>query len=123
MSGTALDQVDQWEYAYLFVPSHLHEDLVRKLNDLGVEGWQLVSTDINRPMRGIHALAAVVRRPIERLSPPQAQAEGWYPDPSGRFDKRYWNGRAWTFHVGREADKSTDRDPPTARTPTPDLSQ
>jgi hypothetical protein len=112
-----------WEYAYLTVPSNLHEDLVRALNNLGVEGWQLVTTDINRPIRGLQALAATVRRQIEPLPPPPTLAEDWYPDPSGRFDKRYWNGRSWTFHVGRSADKSTHRDPPTRRTPTPDLKQ
>ena len=26
-------------------------------------------------------------------------AAGWYPDPFGRFEVRYWDGRAWTAHV------------------------
>ena len=26
---------------------------------------------------------------------------GWYPDPSGRFEVRYWNGQAWTEHTAR----------------------
>lgn len=30
---------------------------------------------------------------------------GWHPDPLGRFDGRYYDGRRWTQHVGRvEAD-------------------
>ena len=65
----------------------------------------------------------MLRRRVDPLPPPQEAAEGWYPDPSGRFDKRYWNGRAWTFHVGREAGKQVLRDPPTRRAPTPDLTQ
>ncbi len=24
---------------------------------------------------------------------------GWFPDPYGRFQQRYWNGSAWTEHV------------------------
>jgi hypothetical protein len=24
---------------------------------------------------------------------------GWYPDPYGRHDSRYWDGSAWTEHV------------------------
>ncbi|MCM6764083.1 DUF2510 domain-containing protein [Rathayibacter sp. ZW T2_19] len=25
---------------------------------------------------------------------------GWFPDPFGRFDHRYWDGTLWTEHVG-----------------------
>jgi hypothetical protein len=105
------------------VPSTKHALLVEKLNDLGAEGWQLVTTDDVDATVGMNTIFAVLRRRIEPLDPPVEKAEGWYPDPSGRFDKRYWNGHAWTFHVGRAADKSTHRDPPTRRRPTPDLKQ
>lgn len=33
------------------------------------------------------------RRPV---SPP-----AWHPDPTGRFDHRYWDGHQWTEHVSR----------------------
>lgn len=36
----------------------------------------------------------------------------WYPDPSGRFELRYWNGSAWTEHVSRGGQQFTD--PPVA---------
>ena len=36
----------------------------------------------------------------------------WYPDPSGRFELRYWNGSAWTEHVSRSGQQFTD--PPVA---------
>jgi hypothetical protein len=26
---------------------------------------------------------------------------GWHPDPTARFDHRYWDGRSWTGHVAR----------------------
>ena len=37
---------------------------------------------------------------------------GWYPDPSGRFEMRYWDGTAWTEHVSRQGQQFTD--PPVA---------
>lgn len=37
---------------------------------------------------------------------------GWYPDPSGRFELRYWDGGAWTEHVSRQGQQFTD--PPVA---------
>jgi hypothetical protein len=37
---------------------------------------------------------------------------GWYPDPSGRFEMRYWDGGAWTEHVARGGQQFTD--PPVA---------
>jgi Protein of unknown function (DUF2510) len=36
------------------------------------------------------------------------QAGRWYPDPTGRNDRRYWNGRAWTDHVRRHGVEVTD---------------
>jgi hypothetical protein len=29
-------------------------------------------------------------------SPRIERGRGWYPDPSGHDELRYWNGRAWT---------------------------
>ena len=37
---------------------------------------------------------------------------GWYADPSGRFELRYWDGNAWTEHVSRAGQQYTD--PPVA---------
>jgi hypothetical protein len=37
---------------------------------------------------------------------------GWYPDPSTRFEMRYWDGGQWTEHVARGGQQSTD--PPVA---------
>lgn len=34
---------------------------------------------------------------------------GWYADPVGRFEHRYWDGSEWTEHVARGG--QTDRDP------------
>ena len=33
---------------------------------------------------------------------------GWLPDPSGRYDQRYWSGAQWTDHVTRDGAPATD---------------
>lgn len=38
-----------------------------------------------------------------RVSPP-----AWHPDPTGRFDLRYWDGSLWTEHVTRGGAQATD---------------
>lgn len=35
-------------------------------------------------------------------------APGWYPDPLGRHEHRYWDGREWTHHVGSRGQQSID---------------
>ena len=37
---------------------------------------------------------------------------GWYADPAGRFELRYWDGTTWTEHVSRAGQQFTD--PPVA---------
>ena len=55
--------------------------------------------------------------PVVTASTPAATASSvgdaaapaaWYPDPAGRFELRYWNGSAWTEHVSRNGQQSTD---------------
>ncbi len=33
---------------------------------------------------------------------------GWYADPTGRSDHRYWDGSAWTDHVARDGEQALD---------------
>lgn len=40
---------------------------------------------------------------------------GWYPDPFGRFEHRYWDGVGWTEHVGGGGRQYVD--PPVAAPP------
>lgn len=122
MADTFTETV-MWEYSYISTTTNSLPTLVESLNNLTAEGWELVTMDDVDRTLGINALMAVIRRRIEPLPLPPILDEGWYPDPSGRFDQRMWNGRAWTFFVARNADKSTHRDPPTALPPTPELRQ
>ena len=34
--------------------------------------------------------------------------EGWYPDPTGRYEARYWDGQKWTKHVSHYGAVGTD---------------
>jgi hypothetical protein len=38
----------------------------------------------------------------------QSQPAGWYPDPTGRADQRYWDGNAWTENVSRAGVQGTE---------------
>ena len=33
---------------------------------------------------------------------------GWYADPAGRYELRYWDGTTWTEHVSRAGQQYTD---------------
>jgi len=47
---------------------------------------------------------------------------GWYPDPTGRFDVRYYNGRTWTGDVATGGARFVDTvplTPPTVPAPPP----
>jgi uncharacterized integral membrane protein len=43
--------------------------------------------------------------------PPSAAPAGWMPDPSGRFDHRYWSGTSWTEHVTTDGVQGSDPPP------------
>jgi uncharacterized protein YxjI len=49
------------------------------------------------------------------MSPPDA---GWYPDPSGRHEHRYWDGQRWTEHVATQGRQGVDADTSTQPLPT-----
>ena len=55
-----------------------------------------------------------VAEPVVEAAPAAESAvpAGWYADPSGRFELRYWDGAAWTEHVSRAGQQFTD--PPVA---------
>jgi hypothetical protein len=50
------------------------------------------------------ALPGAVPRGWGRPASPAA----WHPDPTGRYDQRYWDGALWTEHVVRDGEQSTD---------------
>lgn len=42
---------------------------------------------------------------------------GWYTDPFGRHEHRYWDGVQWTHHVGARGRQGIDPPTPSARRP------
>lgn len=44
---------------------------------------------------------------------------GWFPDPTGRHDHRWWDGAAWTAHVADAGIASTDPLPEPGPGPAP----
>ena len=68
---------------------------------------------------GVAAAAAASAEPESSSGGEQAAAAaasaapaGWYADPSGRYELRYWDGNQWTEHVSRAGQQYTD--PPVA---------
>jgi hypothetical protein len=114
-----------YEYAHLstYATSGDLHGLVRQLNDLAVGGWELVSSHSVDKTVGFNGVTTLIRRELAPLPPPANTAADWYPDPSGRWDGRYWNGQAWTYAVARRGEDDPHRDPPTTLTPTPGLNQ
>ena len=70
-------------------------------------GWALQPESASGP--------ATTSTPAPTPDPAPAAAAapaGWYADPSGRFELRYWDGGTWTEHVSRRGQQYTD--PPVA---------
>lgn len=64
------------------------------------------------PMAAAAPAPASAPAPAPAPAPADAVPAGWYPDPSSRFELRYWDGTRWTEHVSRGGQQSTD--PPVA---------
>jgi len=42
------------------------------------------------------------------LPPPPLLDAGWYPDPTGRYEARYWDGRKWSSHISHYGATGSD---------------
>lgn len=127
------------EYMSLKVSSAEHADLATQLTTLSTQGWNvvnIVSTGteliayVSRPQSAkptvlststaSNAEASTGWASVQtaQVSAPQsspAQASpavpaDWYPDPSRRYEYRYWDGTKWTDNVSRAG--VTYKDPP-----------
>jgi hypothetical protein len=54
----------------------------------------------------LHPIPIGSGRPTYVLSPNVPGDAGWYRDPSGRHDQRYWDGTAWTERVQSAGEQS-----------------
>jgi outer membrane biosynthesis protein TonB len=64
------------------------------------------------PSTGPTAVAPAAAPAAAATAPSPAVPAGWYADPAGRFELRYWDGSTWTEHVSRTGQQFTD--PPVA---------
>lgn len=122
------------EYMSLKVSSTEHADLATQLTTLSTQGWNVV----NIVSTGVDLIAYLSRSQTASITsqstadvsvgwaavgtqsatPPPASATqitpavpaDWYPDPSRRFEFRYWDGMKWTDNVARAG--VTYKDPP-----------
>ena len=69
--------------------------------------------DVEEADRLVAELTALSRAARLRQAPPAAPdpagpPSGWYPDPSGRHERRYWHEGQWTDHVADGGRRSAD---------------
>jgi serine/threonine-protein kinase len=48
-----------------------------------------------------HRLGELMAEARDPSPPPPAVPAGWYADPVGRAEQRYWDGARWTDHIAR----------------------
>ena len=58
------------------------------------------------------AVAQTAQPAAQAAATESAAPAGWYADPAGRYELRYWDGGQWTEHVSRAGQQYTD--PPVA---------
>jgi len=80
----------------------------------GAAAYQTSSSATSDPSSGYSAASQPSSATSAAASAPATNSvpAGWYADPAGRFDLRYWDGNTWTEHVSRAGQQFTD--PPVA---------
>jgi len=67
------------------------------------------------PAQPAHATAPITPAPVPVVQQvAQAAQAGWYGDPLGRYEHRYWDGGCWTQHVATAGAIGVDSAPPAA---------
>jgi hypothetical protein len=100
------------------------EALAVELTKKSAEGWEVVNivptfdgrycaflrrpTNPTVPSSDVASNSAIPAASETTASSAAAPA-AWYPDPSNRFELRYWDGAEWTEHVARGGQQFTDQ--------------
>jgi hypothetical protein len=100
------------------------EALAVELTKKSSEGWEVVNivptfdgrycaflrrpTNSSLPSSGVASNSATPLTTAATANTAAAPA-AWYPDPSKRFELRYWDGAEWTEHVARGGQQFTDQ--------------
>ena len=77
-------------------------------------GWAAVAEPEPEPevVAPVAVAAAEPEAVVAAAAVAPAVPAGWYADPAGRFELRYWDSNQWTEHVSRAGQQFTD--PPVA---------
>lgn len=89
-----------WEYTTIEQRPGWTEDLRVQLNALGSLGWEVVGFASAAPAASptqIHTV--VLKREVAPWPAPADIAAAWAPDPTHRFERRWWDGLRWTENV------------------------
>lgn len=104
----------QWEHTYV-QGNTLDLNAIRNAsNKLGALGWELVGvTSVDKTI-GMNANLLWFKREVE-APPDPATDEEWQDDPTGRYDKRRWDGTVWTAETAMMEAKTLHTDSPALR--------
>lgn len=119
----------------LKVSSTEHADLATQLTTLSTQGWNVVNivstgvdlvaylsrqqsssvsvqstTSTSDSHSGWAAVSSSTTASMPAAQTTPAVPADWYPDPSRRYEYRYWDGTKWTDNVSRAG--VTYQDPP-----------
>jgi hypothetical protein len=102
----------QWEVTYIHAITNDVQTLIDAANKLGAEGWEPMGfTSAVEKGIGLSSNLLIFKRKVVAPPPPES-AEEWQDDPTGRFDKRRWNGTVWTAETAMIAAQTLHIDPP-----------
>jgi len=128
---------DRFEFITVTASAYDAAALATKLTAHSAQGWEIVSIvptggELTAFCRRVATGVAPAAEPVRMVAEPVATAPaapapaaaapaapasqtsanqtpaGWYADPSGRYELRYWDGSAWTEHVARSGQQYTD---------------
>jgi hypothetical protein len=97
--------------------SERYEPLVRRVRNVGFpptciaeieRGTRKLELKLRLPEAYATRPASVPQQSSLSWLPAPAAPAGWFIDPTGRHQLRYWNGACWTEHVGDEGAQSVD---------------
>ena len=95
-----------WQYTYLTHYAYL-KGSVGELNQLGAAGWEAVGITPD-PAVSDGKVVILLKRWIGPWAAPPNLAPAWHPDPTGRYELRWWDGQRWTEAVLRGGVNSAD---------------
>jgi hypothetical protein len=106
----------QWEYKEVTGVTINTAAWLLELNGMGSLGWEVAGIAAVDPTLGINSYIAILKRQLIGWPTPADPSPAWQHDPTGRFDRRYWDGLRWSQHVS-DASGTTDTDYPNRRNP------